>query len=238
MSTFLSLCQDLCRECDIASGEDAISAVANQSGELQRIVKWVANSYTELQNRHQGQWRWLRHGFTVDTTEDDDTYAYGDVTDTTTSAAITRFSRWYLEDCEDPPKIYLTSSGVGTQNWLIYTPWEWFKTIYRIGSQNSGYPAHITVDPQNNLVIGPKPNGVYTITGDYYRSAQVLAADDDEPEMPPQFHQLIVYMAMAKYGGFESAQEVIYRAQNEGGPLLRQLEANQLPPMRLAGPLA
>ena len=159
------------------------------------------------------------------------------MTDTTTSSAITRLGRWWADDEDDPPKIYLTSSGVGTQAYLCYLPWDQFKALYRIGTQNSGTPAHISVDPQNNLVLGPKPNGIFTVTGDYQRSAQTLSADADEPEMPARFHKLPVYRAMEDYGFYESAPEVLARGQRKGAAMMRQLEADQLPPPKMPPPL-
>lgn len=237
MSTYLELCQDTARECDVSGGDTVPTTVTGQTGELQRIVKWVAQAYVEIQNRHTN-WRWMRHEFTLNTVADDDSYTFGDCTDQTTSLAITRFSHWAVNDEEDPPRVYLTSSGVGTQTYMVYIPWEQFKQIYRLGSQTSQYPIHITIDPQNNLVVGAKPNGIYTITSDYYRSAQNLSADDDTPEMPSQFHQLIVYRAMQKFGFFESAPEVESRGQVDGDMLMRQLEVNQLPSIRISGPMA
>lgn len=238
MSEFLQLCKDTCRECGVAGGEDAISAVANQDGELGRLVGWVKQSWTEIQREHRSNWRWMRVGFTVNTVADDDTYAYTDCTDVLASTPIARFARWRFNDRNDPPKIYLTSSGVGTQTWLTVADWDDFKGIYRIGTQNSGYPAFIAVDPQNNLVLGPKPNGIYTVTGDFIRSAQVLAADADIPEMPSDFHDLIVYRAMQKYGFFESAPEVLARGREQEGLLMGQLRQDQLPSFRQAGPMA
>ena len=154
------------------------------------------------------------------------------------SDAIARFKRWRIMDRNDPPKIYLTSAGVGTQTWLTYLDWDDFKAIYRIGTQNSGYPAHIAIDPQKNLILGPAPNDIYTVTGDFVRGAQVLSANDDEPDMPSDYHDLIVYEAMQDYGYFESAPEVLARGKELAMTLTRQLEADQLPMFRMAGPLA
>jgi hypothetical protein len=228
---FLQLCQKTALECDVSGGDTVPTTVVGQTGELARIVNWVKQSYTEIQNKHLSEpcWRWLRHTFTLSTTANDDTYAYTDCTDSTSGSAIIRFSNWRLNDCLDPPKIYLTSSGVGTETWMTWMPWEHFKTLYRRGTQNASYPIHISVDPQNNLVIGPKPNGIYTLTGDFYRSAQTLSDNSDTPEMPSQFHYLAVYEAMQKYGYFESAPEVLARGREAGSDLMRQLELNQLP---------
>lgn len=171
-----------------------------------------------------------------------DEYAPGDITDDTTNAAITRFKEWIINDIDNPPVVFLASDGVGTQRWMVWTTWANYKTLYRIGTVQPGPPVHIAIDPQNNLVIGPKPgpslDGPYTITGEYRKSAQILAADGDEPEMPEDFHYLIVYRALEKYGWQESASEVIDRAQLEGGREMTRLRRNQLPHFKRTDPLA
>ncbi len=226
MSTFLELCQVTAREVGIP-GVGPLTTVG-QEGQLGDIVRWVKDAYIEIQNRNGGHWRFLRHGFTLDTVDSDDTYSFGDAVDSTTASAITRFSQWRFADRTAPPTIYLKSSGIGTQNWLIYAEWEPFKQIYRISTQVDSYPAHITVDPQDQIVLGPVPNGIYVVTGEYYRSAQVLTADAEVPEMPVQFHKLIVYYALEEYGYLESATEVIARAAKKKRSYMRQLEANQI----------
>lgn len=235
---YLKLCQVTRQECRDIAGEGP-TTVIDQKGDLKRIVDWVSQSYNEIQNRHlDPPWRWLRHGFSFNTVANDDSYTFSDCTDTTDSAVITRFSSWYLRDYEDPPRIYLTSAGSDTQTWLTFIEWESFKWLYRMGAQSPGFPAHISIDPQDNLVLGPKPNGIYTITGDYIRSAQELANNGDVPEMPAQYHYLIVYEAMVRYGYAEAAQEVLMRGEKYAKKLMRQLEINQLTEIRNSGPLA
>lgn len=235
---FLALCVETNRE-TFKSGTGPI-AVTGQVGQLGDVVAWVKNSWTEIQRRH-ANWLWLRSTFTFNTTASDDTYAYGDaaVTDSRLSAAITRFSRWWLLDNEGFPnvRIYLTSAGVSGEKYLIPLPWASFRDIYKKGTQTNNAPVHVTVDPQRNLVLGPKPDAIYTVTGEYQMSAQILAANDDTPEMPSDFHQLIVYTAMQKYGGV-SAADVTARGITEGNRIMRQLEANQRPECGLAGALA
>lgn len=233
MTTFLQGVKDLCVECGIASEP---TTVDSQTGEFKRMVNWYKQAWVEIQNRT--DWRWMRHEFSLNTVADTEVYTFADCTDLTSSATITRFKKWRFEDVNDPPKIYLQSTGVGGERWLLWTPWNWFKTIYSVGTQNSGATAHITVDPQDQIHLGPIPNDVYVVTGDYYRSPQVLAADDDEPEMPSHFHYLIVYEAMKKYAYFESAQEVLSRAEVESKKLMRQLEREQGPKWGMAGPMA
>ncbi len=234
MSTYLQLCQAVRRDCSVTG---TLSTVVGQSGMLERVVEWVALSYLQLQNKH-NDWRWLRYGWTVNTVADDDTYAYGDCTDITTSSAITRFQEWAIRDRDNPPKCYLQSAGVGTEYWLTYVPWPQFRIVYKKGTQNSAAPQWISTDPQNNIVLGPAPSAVYVVSGEYQRSAQVLSADGDTPEMPSDFHDLIYYGAMEMYAGHTGAQEKLFRVKNERPRLMRALERNQLPEVGVAGPLA
>lgn len=235
MSTYLELVQDLATECGVSG---TISTVASPTGEIKRLVKWITQSYTEIQNMNGARWRWLRGDFTFDTTADDEEYSFGDINDVVTASAITRFSSWRLNDYQNPPKQFLTASGVNGQTWLIYTKFDWWRNIYSIGIQNSSIPHHIAVSPRDTILLGPAPNDIYTITGEYYKSSQTLTDDADTPEMPDQFHQLIVYRAMAKYAGFESANEVMIRSHVEGGPMLSSLYANQGPRFGKPEPLA
>jgi len=236
MATFLQLAQKLRQESTGVAGTGP-TAVTGQVGQLARLVTWIADAWEDVQNRH-ANWLWMRVPFTLNTVNADDTYAFGDCIDGLTAVAISRFSHWWLHDCSFPPRIYLQSSGVGTEGWLRYLPWDHFRRLYKIGAQNNGFPAHVTSDPQRNIVLGPKPNGIYVVSSDYQRGLQVLAADGDIPDMPTDYHKLIVYRAMEKYGAHSLASEIFARAQLEGGRFMKSLELNQLPAFQLAGPMA
>ena len=237
MSNFLQLAQKLRQECVGPGSSAQPSAVTSQVGQLKQFVDWTADAWKDIQLRHDN-WRWMRKAFTVNTVSGDDTYAYGDCTDTETAAAITRFSRWWADDEEDAFKCYLQSSGVGTEYRLIFLPWENFKYLYKIGTQNNSQPAHVSVDHNNNIVLGPKPDGIYVVSGDYQRGVQTLAADADTPEMSAQFHDLIWRRAMELYGVRLAAPEVFQAAVREGNRTMRALERNQLPAIWLPPPLA
>ncbi len=235
--TYLEICQDVIRECGISG---TLTTVASQTGEFNRVVNWVKQAWIEIQNRHHN-WLWMRASATVDTTAGDGSYAASDFTDEATSAAITNFDRWLADDLEDPPKMYLTSTGVGGEYWLSWLDWYQFRTIYLVNQNRTtqGQPAHISVDPQLNIRFGQLPNDAYTATVNYYRSAQKFSADADVPTgLPEQYDDIIMYRAMEKYAGYEAAQEVMVRATTEGNRVMRQLEVNQLPAIRLGAPLA
>jgi hypothetical protein len=244
MKTFLEHCQAVCREAGIAGGESAITTVVSQSGINARIVSYVRQAWIEIQNRHQStglNWRWMRVGFTLTTAADDDTYSFGDATDDITSSAITRFRNWAIKDYDDPPKIYLQSSGSGTQTWLTYLDWNDFKYLYRVGTQNSSYPAHITINPQNQIVLGPVPNGIYIVQGDYMRGAQSLSADSDVPDLPAEcevFEDAIMFRALSKYGLYTNAVEAITAGEDGYATYIGGLENDQLSQIALGEPMA
>ena len=241
MATFLKICQNVSRECGVAGGADASptpTAVTGQTGELNRIVNWVADAYTEIQNSR--NWRWLRKDFEVDTVAGTATYAFGIVTDVDDAAVISRFREWRLADRRNPPKIFLKSTGVGGQVFLSWTVWDNFEYLYLTGSlqDQTSQPVHITVNPKDEIQLGIVPNDIYTLRGAYFKSPQILAANGDVPEMPTQYHNLIMYQAMEYYGLFESAPEIISRAQRGINRLMNQLKRNQETPFRVGGPLA
>ena len=238
MSTYLQLVQKFQRDCGVSGAQ--ISTVSSQTGEANRLVNWIAEIYKEIQNKYPN-WRWLRSRFTVNTVADTAAYAATDCTDSIASSAITRFRRWWPLDDAGYSNVtyYLSSAGTGQEGYLPYLDWFRFRDLYMRGTQTSQQPAHFTIDPQNNLRLGPAPDDVYVVSGEYQKSAQILAANDDTPEMPSDFHDLIVYEAMMKrYAPFESAPEVYDQARLSGMALWRQLELDQLPEPCNAEPLA
>lgn len=236
MSTFLQLAKDYAREARFAQLSAAISTTVGQSGRNLEAVEAIKQAYIDIQNRH-FNWRWMERRFTFDTTANDDEYAFGDVTDVATGSAIARFSHWIFDEYQ-PFKIYLTSGGVGTEHDLVALDWDAFQWLYRRGTQNASYPAHYSIDPQDNIVIGPKPDAVYTISGAFQRGPQVLAADDDVPDMPVSYHNLIWAYALEIYGMNHAANNILMKAGRLSKRRMMQLELNQLPPMPTAGPMA
>ena len=231
MSTYLQLTAQL-RQLATDSGTGP-TAVTGNTGELARFVAWIADYYTELQNE-KDDWLWLRKSFTVNTVVGTGEYAYISCTDTATSAAIARFSNWYKNSFT----AYLSSGGVGGEYELKWMDWDAFKRKYRFGALTNGVPRHVSMEPTREFALGPKPSAVYVVSGDYKSGPQVLAADADEPEMPAEFHKLIVYGALLKYGFHRAAPEALQLAQTSGASLRFALERNQLPPIRAGVSLA
>lgn len=220
--TFLELCKRVSRECGIAGTGPA--AVTGQSGEASRVVNWVISAYDDLQIKRP-DWYWLRGSFSFATTADDGRYTSSD------AGIASRFQDWDLASL----RLYLTSTS--DEQELCFVPYDKFRSQYLVGPQTSSRPYHFSVSPAKELLLGPAPNDTYTVSGEYYKAPQTLAADSDEPELPSRYHMAIAYRAMMMYARFESASEIYEDANTNYKRLVRAIELNQLPGIEMGAPL-
>lgn len=218
---FLQLSQRLRQEAGVSGSGP--STVVSQTGEMRRIVDWVAEAWYEIQMSRKN-WMWMRGTFAFNTTASDDDY-------TSAEAGIaSRFSMWDTETF----RIYATSEGVAGETILPYLGYNDFIRTYHVGTRTTGLPVCFTIGNDRRIILGPKPDKQYTVSGEYWKSIQTLSADADTPDMPDEFHPYIVYKALEKYGLYESAIEVVGRAVNQQKFYKRVLETNQLPMMEAA----
>lgn len=224
--TFLELCQMLRQEDQVAGSGP--SSVANQTGENKSLVDWVRNSWTEIQLLHPN-WLWLNGSFSFTTTTEQFSY-------TPVQAGIAaRFNSWDTRSI----RIFQTSLGDSNSTPLPFHDYVMYRDYYLTNTQSPGRPVISSVSPSLSLLIGPKPNAIgYTVIGEYRKGIQPLLADGDSPEMPADYHMMIVYKALMKYARSEAAAEIYEDAKKEFDAYKFRLELNQLPPVSLAGPLA
>lgn len=211
-----------------------------QSGRAADLVNWTAEAYNDLQREKDGKWKWLRRGFTLDVILNVASYAYGAATDLTTAAAIDRFRGWDLDDRE-PPLVYLATSGKATEIEMAIATWPNFRFQFVRATHTPAYPKQISEDSNAHLYVGPTPDATYRVTGNFWASNQTLAVDTDIPEMPANYHMLIPYRALMKYGYNIVAAEVLARVEAEAVPMFEALSLNQAYSrfsFSTAGPLA
>lgn len=221
---FLEICKRVRQEAGV-SGSGPLTVVG-QAGEMGRIVSWVNQAY-EVTQLMRTNWNWMRAEFEFETTQGK--FAYSPL-----EVGITeRFSQWDA----DTIKSYRTSVGISNEFELGELLYRKYRSIYLTGPQPSGTPICFSLAPDQKLLIGPKPDSVFTVSGQYWKTPQRLLLDADVPEMPAQFHELIVWQALKDYGMFESAGEVIGRAQEKIRFYMGRLEFNQLPDVQIAAPL-
>ncbi len=225
------------RDCKIPGAVP--STAQSQTGILGDLVGWIIDSWNDIQLKEM-DWKWMHSTFTLPTVASTRSYAYTACTDVRASATISRFARWYADKLVNRWKIYLQSAGVATQNELIHISYDQYQFLYMLGANQSitGYPVHVAIDPQNNILLGPNPNDVYVVTGEYCRSRQVLSANVDTPEMPAQYHDLIVAETMLRYAEDQSAPELEKKALRLMRTYYSRLRGDQLPKTKFRGTLA
>lgn len=220
---YLSLCQRLRQEAGLSGTGPA--SVLNQTGEMKRIVDWIAAAYEDIQNLY-ATWKFLREDFSFSTIASTQDY-------TPAAVSITEFASWIKRDI----RIY---SSVTDETFLEYQPWEVFREAYFFGSHRSqtGRPTVVTVRPNNTLTLWSIPDAVYTVNGEYYKSAQVMSANADTPVIPSRFQLIIVWKALTYYGAYAGAEEKYAHGSNEYKRLISLLEFDQLEDFTFGEPLA
>ena len=229
MSTFLQLAQDVARESGTIAGTNP-SAVASQTGRLLKIVEWTADAWTMIQNLH-ADWRWMQKTFSGDT-------AIGTSQYTPAAWSVTDLRDWLRDDLQSgyqPNTIFLKATGVSDEGALQEITWQQWRTTYGRGTQTNNYPNQYAISPDGQFSLGPVPDDVYTVNGEYRQAAVVLAADADIPALPAAFHQIIVWQAIMMLAEFDEAVEQRAAAILKFNGLLETLERNQLPVVSLGG---
>lgn len=236
---FLQLCQRGILECGVAGALS--SAAISATGSQGRIVTWINQAWNEIQTR-QDEWEWMRSsnllglGASFTTVAGQASYPLG--TGAGTSGVLsTNFGKWDRYSFRN----YTTTVGVSNEMIMDWIPYDTWRDSYMLGAMRTVQtrPVAIAIGPDKSLCLGPPPNALYTITGDYWVAPTLMSADVDVPTgLPAQFHMAIVYRAMEMYGGYESAPEVLQRGSKGFADLIRQLEAIYGPGIALAGALA
>lgn len=222
--TYLELCQAVRQESGGIAGSGP-SSVSGQTGDLKRVVDWVRRAYNDIQ-LESSQWRWLTAQFQFTTIAGVQAYS------PTAAGIAARFDRW------NPRTIRLNRTGPQDEIPLEYISYDEFRAIYLTGPRPESRPSVVSITPADELIFGNIPDAVYTVTGEYQKSLQVLTTDADVPEMPTQYHDAILYWALTKYARFESAPEVYQDAMDNYRRLMTGLRIHQLPKVAQAEPLA
>lgn len=223
MASFLQIVQKTARESGTFSSVP--SGVTGQTGRNEKVVNWVIDAWTDIQNS-EDQWRWQRKEFS-------NVLSVGTFKYTALSFNLTNHSRWV--DDPESMTIYLTATGVSDENALGVISFETWRIKYGRGTQTSQRPTEYAITPANEIAVGPAPDVVHTILGQYYQGAQVLAADADIPECPIRFHDVIAWLALMRLHAADEAAEQFTRVKEDKyEPLLNNLKRDQLPELVIA----
>lgn len=221
--TYLQLCQKTARECGL-SGSGPLT-VLNQTGQLGRVVNWVAEALIDVESAHP-DWQWMRLGMSFTTVAGQAEYPAEGGAGTCGIAAGT-FGRWQRKRFRNYP----TASGNIAEVDMEMIDYDDWRDCYSFGATRyvQSRPMVVAKTPSEGLALGPYPAVGYTVTGDYYRAPQVLVADTDTCAFNAQYDWIVIYKAMMYYGMYEAAPEVLGRGQEEFDKMMARMQALRLP---------
>lgn len=229
--TFLEIVQRYVQECGISHTMPLKPfTVLNQVGELKRAVDNCAEAWFDIQALHQN-WRFKHRDITKELLQGTAEYTSAEM-----GVDPGTFGRWD----KDSFRIYRTGA-IASEIPLSFIDYMEWRDTYQIGALRSAqsWPIQLTILPNDGLGFGLVPASGLTVTGKYWTCPIRMEADEDVPELPFKHSpMIIVYYAMLHYGYFNAASEVLARAERFYGQLLRTLEIDQLPRIKLAGALA
>ena len=217
MSTYLELVQELVSELGIGGanqGAAVPTTVTGQTGQLWNAVNWVKQANNNI-NLMWSDWKYLSVDYSEPLT------IGSSAVPAHSGAAVTkkwdRASFWVDRD----------QTTVGE---LAFMMWEDFRVEVLPGPVSSNSkPSVITQKRDGTLLLNVPSDAVYQLTAEFYKRPTLLANDNDVPEMPAEFHRLIICEAAIKYGNKEAAAEVISGMEAEYDYLLAKLQTDQLP---------
>lgn len=194
------------------------------TGDTRDWADWIAESWHRIQMAKQG-WRWMYDDVEIAINTTDRDY---DLTDAfPVQADRDRFSYWKWGGC----KYKVTSEGLAGERPVPHLLWENHVRADYGTVLTAQRPSRIIIMPDDALRLQEKVSEVGTLTARYYKAPQTLALDEDEPEMPAEFHMLIVWDALVDHAVGDLAQEQLVRAERRRDQLWYQLVNRQLEPV-------
>lgn len=215
----LSLVNRLRQDCGVS--RTPLSTLVGVSGEDARLVGYIEQAWVEIQEQ-MPDWEWMRKDFSFDTTEGVPSYSVA-----TIFPVANDFGLWKNGSF----RIYTKSFGVGDEIFLDHVEYGQFRDYWMWNTRRTtkGRPTAISIKPDRSLILGLVPNTVYTVVGEYFKEPSLLTEDISSPDMPTQFHMIIVYKAMSRYAMYESAPEVLGEAKEQYSYMLERIMASQMP---------
>jgi len=205
--TFLEMCQKTIRDLGLHT---SIATVTNQTEMAQKIVDWVADADEYIQSL------WFDWNFLFGQYEENTTIG------TREYAKPTDFGMWDMDsfylDYDSEDYVHLSE--------LDYVEW---REIYRQGTLTNDEPNNFILTPLNNIYLEAKPDAVYTLTADYWKSPTRMTVNTSTSLIPDRFQRIIIARAKIYYAEHDEFPTVYELATDEYNHLLNLLEAAELP---------
>lgn len=223
MATFLQLVNDLERESGTIQQGSRLGSVVSPFGRQEKIVGWIVEAWRHIQTAR-GDWPWMRREFQAALT-------IGQMRYTPAQLLIKDFSDWVASDGEgyQPYTIWDAVQGKAFERALHMQEWNSFKSRWLRGVHPNAPPVYVSSDQLNSMAFGPTPDKAYIVTGEYRRTPQILALNNDVPIMPAEHHAAIVWKALALLGDHDESPATISAAMAKYTQAFRALCDSTLP---------
>lgn len=206
--TFLQLCQQTIDDAGISG---TITNTVGQVGEFGRVVGWVARATTEIEGLY-FDFNFLHVFMSINT-----------IVGVRDYPAPSDLNLW------DKKTFVITED----EQPIEYIDWTQKKLDPSLSID--GDPFLVTALPSKALRFYDTPIRVQAIATQYWIKPTELVDNADEPKIPTQFRDIIVYKALQYYANFESADETKIAGIEQYGPRLTQLLSSELPSFRASG---
>lgn len=209
MATYLEICKDVRAQAGIA-GEGPTS-VTGQTGIHADIVRWVAESYNDIQTAHEN-WDFLfaRKEFEL-------------------QAGFDEFELDTLNLRVIAYDTFLIQFEAGDKDRLNFVPYSIFKTDTRFLETETGQPVYVTERPDNTLEFWKVADKNYNIYLEGFSVPDVMTESSDTPVFHSQYDELIKAGALIRYADFYNVPSIMKTAERTYSRLMKQLEFSKLP---------
>lgn len=225
--TFLELCKRVLQESGFSGTGPA--SVIGQRGIEARIVNWVRDAWTELQqDREDWSFMFKRISHTLSPGKSD--YSL-------TEMMITDLSRWEFGTAT----VFETATGESATR-PLFSDIEYDTWLVSLGMGGGGVQSDrvvrvMTIPGTNNsLKFWPPPQEETTVNLSYYRSPVSLEADSDVPDLWPEpLQKVIIWRALIDYAFYDGAAEIEARAREKYEELMLKIDGRKKPTVNLMG---
>lgn len=225
MATFLELSELVARDTGIIPNRDQIATTQSQTGRIRDVIQWVQDAWRAIQLDQQVSWRWMHQTF-------DETLLAGQTYFTPTHLNLERVRAW-----DQAVEFGTYDPALGKADWqrLQWQKWAYLYPDVETRIVTQSRPSEIAVTPDNRLAIDPQAAADMRLTGAFWRSAQVLSADGDVPELPEEHHDVIRWQACVYAAEDGEATTSIATWNARLGRAMQRLSRDQRPRVTVGG---
>lgn len=225
MATFL----ELVRSVRLLSGMQGTgpASTVEAVGVEEIIVRFTRDAYIDIQNLRE-EWDFLVGKGSFNTVIAQTDYSLLDIFSTSTHD----FKKYNTDS-------FIITDDNGKKAYLQHIDRKAMEVLSMNNTQTKIPTKFAIEEMDSSVILEPIPNMIYNIAFRYWKNPEVLLTDTQVPQLPPAFHQLIVYKSLEKLAVYLSAPELYREYATEAAMMQGQLMRMYLPKKTLkARPLA